>query len=200
MNRKPVLYRDAKTELNKEANTMDVPTGPGAPESCPGPVAAHSDLAQGDKDYLAAREKIVSLGIKATIATARALFEIYSFGEGRLWKAQHPTFEAYCRERWDLQKSQAYRLVECGKFIAGLEAGAKDDDSPFGERLPQNEGQIRPLMSLPDEHRLECGTRSSPRRHPPLSLPKKLERRFATTRRAARLRVREERRQSSGSR
>ena len=98
----------------------------------------------------------MGLGIKATIATAKALFEIHSFGDGRLWKAEYPTFEAYCRARWDLKKSQAYRLVECGKFIAALEAASREGDSPFGERLPKNEGQIRPLLSLPEEQRLEC--------------------------------------------
>ena len=142
--------------LGKSAVIADAPVAPEKPEPCAKPSAVASDVPETDKQYLAEREKIVSLGIKATIATAKALFEIHSFGDGRLWKADHPTFEAYCRARWDLKKSQAYRLVECGKFIAGLEKCGQDEDSRFGEKLPKNEAQVRPLLSLPEEYRLEC--------------------------------------------
>lgn len=142
--------------LGKYAITPVDPVSPEDPGPSVGPAVAFPDTLEHDEKYLAEREKIVSLGIKATIATAKALFEIHSFGGGRLWKAGHPTFEAYCRARWDLKKSQAYRLVECGKFIAGLEKRGQDEDSPFGEKLPKNEAQVRPLLSLPEEHRLEC--------------------------------------------
>jgi hypothetical protein len=97
----------------------------------------------------------VSFGIKATIATAQALYEIYSFGDGRLWHAGHSTFEAYCQERGDLKKFHAYLLMECGKVIAGLEIDGQRNHSPFAEWLPKNEGQVRRLLSLPEEHRLE---------------------------------------------
>ena len=142
--------------LGKLAVTAGDPVSPEEPGPSVGPAVASSDTLKHDEKYLAEREKIVSLGIKATIATAKALYEIHSFGGGRLWKAGHPTFEAYCQKRWDLKKSQAYRLVECGGFIAALEKCGRDEDSPFGEKLPKNEGQIRPLMALPDEYRLEC--------------------------------------------
>jgi len=142
--------------LGKYAITAGDSVSPEQPGPSVGPADASSDTLEHDEKYLAEREKIVSLGIKATIATAKALYDIHSFGGGRLWKAGHPTFEAYCQKRWDLKKSQAYRLVECGKFIAALEKDGRDGDSPFGERFPKNEGQIRPLMALPDEYRLEC--------------------------------------------
>ena len=142
--------------LGKSDVTSDAPAAPTKSVSCSPPAAESSDTLEKDQQYLAEREKIVSLGIKATIATAKALFEIHSLGGGRLWKAGHPTFEAYCLKRWDLKKSQAYRLVECGRFIAGLEQCGPNGDSPFGEKLPKNEAQVRPLMSLPEEFRLEC--------------------------------------------
>ena len=142
--------------LGKPAVTAGAPVEPEESEPVGGPTVVSSNPLENDKQYLAEREKIVSLGIKATIATAKALFEIHSFGDGRLWKAGHPTFEAYCQKRWDLKKSQAYRMVECGRIIAAIENHARDLDSPFGEKLPKNEGQIRPLMALPEEYRLEC--------------------------------------------
>ncbi|RYD60048.1 MAG: hypothetical protein EOP83_20280, partial [Verrucomicrobiaceae bacterium] len=142
--------------LGKYAITAVDLISPEEPGSSGEPAVVSPETSDHDEKYLAEREQIVSLGIKATIATAKALYEIHSFGGGRLWKAGHPTFEAYCQKRWDLKKSQAYRLVECGKFIAALEKDGRDGDSPFGEKLPKNEGQVRPLMTLPDEHRLEC--------------------------------------------
>ncbi len=141
--------------LGKAAIPENVVATCSTPSSHPA-VASADGLTQDDADYLDQREKIVSLGIKATIATAQALFDIHSYGGGRLWKAGHSTFESYCQKRWDLKKSQAYRLVECGKFLADLETDGKTDDSPFGEKLPKNEAQVRPLLSLPEEHRMEC--------------------------------------------
>jgi hypothetical protein len=102
----------------------------------------------------------VSLGIEATVATAKPLFKHQSFTDVRSSRAGHPTFKAYCRARWDLKKFQAYWLVECGRFIAGLEQCGPDGDSPFGEKFPKNEAQVRPLVSLPEEFRLECWNES----------------------------------------
>jgi hypothetical protein len=112
-------------------------------------------LTDTEVEYLAEREKIVALGLRASIATAKAIFEIHSFNEGRLWRTAHPTFAAYCRARWDIGKSHSYRLVETGRFLAGLE-GTDKKLSPNGDRLPKNEGQVRPLLALPDELRVEC--------------------------------------------
>jgi len=60
----------------------------------------------------------------------RALNEIR---KNRLFKlALFETFEAYVRARWDMGRSQAYRLIR----------------SPIGDILPGNECQIRPLAQL----------------------------------------------------
>ena len=45
-------------------------------------------------------------------------------------------------------------MLNAGEFIADL---VKTSNSPRGENLPVNEGQIRPLLtSVAKEHRLEC--------------------------------------------
>jgi hypothetical protein len=47
-------------------------------------------------------------------------------------------FEAYVKERWDMARSQAYRLIEAAKVIDNL--------SPIGDGiLPANESQARVL-------------------------------------------------------
>jgi hypothetical protein len=56
------------------------------------------------------------------------------------------TFEDYCRERWDIKKSHAYRLIGAFKVL--------EDLSPVGEvPLPISERQIRPIAKLLPEQR-----------------------------------------------
>ena len=50
------------------------------------------------------------------------------------------SFEAYLKDRWDMSKSHAYRLIEASRIIDNL--------SPLGEVLPENEAQLRPLGHL----------------------------------------------------
>jgi hypothetical protein len=51
------------------------------------------------------------------------------------------SFEAYVKERWDMAKSHAYRLIEASRVIDNL--------SPIGDGiLPQNESQARALAQL----------------------------------------------------
>ncbi len=70
----------------------------------------------------------------------KALMEIR---DSRLYKLIFfETFEAYTKARWDMGKSQAYRLINAYKVIRNL--------SPIGEILPVNEAQSRPLAELND--------------------------------------------------
>ena len=51
------------------------------------------------------------------------------------------SFEAYVKTRWDMAKSQAYRLIEASNVIDNL--------SPIGDGvLPENESQTRALTRL----------------------------------------------------
>jgi len=61
--------------------------------------------------------------------------------DNRLYKqALFESFEAYTRERWDMGKSHAYRLIKFYEVIYNL--------SPIGDKLPANESQARPLTQL----------------------------------------------------
>ena len=55
-------------------------------------------------------------------------------------KLSFKSFESYLRLRWDMGRSQAYRLIQA--------AGVIDNLSPIGEILPKNEAQARPLTKL----------------------------------------------------
>ena len=61
--------------------------------------------------------------------------------QARLYQATlYDSFEDYVKARWDMGKSQAYRLIEAYQVIRNL--------SPIGDKLPVNESQVRPLAGL----------------------------------------------------
>jgi len=61
--------------------------------------------------------------------------------DSRLYKLTlFETFEAYARARWDIGRSQAYRLINACSVIGNL--------SPIGDILPGNESQTRSLIQL----------------------------------------------------
>jgi hypothetical protein len=84
--------------------------------------------------------------LEAVIKTYRQDF--YSVGkalkeirDGRYYlKLSFKSFESYLRLRWDMGRSQAYRLIQA--------AGIIDNLSPIGDVLPQNEAQARALNKL----------------------------------------------------
>jgi hypothetical protein len=63
----------------------------------------------------------------------------------RLYRNEYATFEDYYRERWSLERSQVYRLMDAAEVTRNLQS------SPMGEvPLPSNERQVRPLTKLKD--------------------------------------------------
>ncbi|MCK5100655.1 MAG: DNA methylase, partial [Desulfobacteraceae bacterium] len=84
-------------------------------------------------------ENLIDNNQRHFYATGKALNEIR---DNRLYKLiLFKTFEAYTKDRWDMGKSQAYRLIDAYQVVKNL--------SPIGEIFPANESQVRPLVSLP---------------------------------------------------
>ena len=83
-------------------------------------------------------ETVIDHSRRSFYAVGKALYEIR---ENRLYKfLLYDTFDAYARNRWAMSKSHAYRLIEAYRIIENL--------SPIGDRLPENESQVRPLAML----------------------------------------------------
>jgi hypothetical protein len=61
-----------------------------------------------------------------------------------LYRATHPTFEAYCRDRWGISRSYAWRLVGAAERVKLLPAA--DDVA-----RPTSEFQVRPFLTLAPE-------------------------------------------------
>ncbi len=96
------------------------------------------------QDRLKHLENIIANNQYRFYEIGQALKEIR---DSRLYKQiLFATFEAYARDRWDIGRSQAYRLINAYRVISNL--------SPIGDRLPGNETQTRPLVPLdPPEQR-----------------------------------------------
>ena len=115
-----------------------------------------SPLTRDERNYLMDRERIVTSAIRGTFAAAKAVFEIHDYNDGRLWKCESSKFEAYCRKRWNFERSHSFRLVKFGRLIAALEREYRESQSPIGDCMPKNEGQFRPLTDIPEEHCISC--------------------------------------------
>lgn len=71
---------------------------------------------------------------------AAALAHIRDYGDGILYR-RYGTFEAYCRDRWELKASYTQRLLDAARVVEIL---------PMGKNAvrPSNERQVRPLSLL----------------------------------------------------
>ena len=89
-------------------------------------------------DRLAHLENIIAGNQYRFYEIGKALKEIR---DSRLYKLTlFETFEAYAKARWDIGRSQAYRLINAYSVIGNL--------SPIGDILPGNESQTRSLIQL----------------------------------------------------
>ncbi len=85
-------------------------------------------------------EQVIASGLKTFFEVGKALQFIR---ENRLYRQSHATFEDYCRDRWDMSRFYAHRLITA--------SGVRDRLLTIGNiPLPSNEGQTRLLASLPE--------------------------------------------------
>jgi hypothetical protein len=109
-------------------------------------IAGPTDaLSPAETDALARCERIIAEGIQTFVEVGRALLVIR---DGQLYRQTHATFEAYCRERWDLSRTYAYQLIGASEVV--------DEVAAVSDVVPANEAQARPLASLPPEQRVEA--------------------------------------------
>jgi hypothetical protein len=132
-----------------------------------------TDKAGDKKLELVELEGIIERGLRTFTDVGFALLQIR---DGKLYQPQYGSFEDYCREKWDLEHSHAYRLMDSAKVMANLKT------SPIGEVLPTNESQTRPLASLSPEQQVEAwkeATKKAPTgKKPSARLVQKIVNRF----------------------
>jgi hypothetical protein len=87
---------------------------------------------------LGKEEKIIERGMKSFVEVGTALMRIR---DSDLYTVTHNTFESYCKERWGMERRQAYRLID-GAKVAEL--------CPIGHK-PSSESVARALTGIRNE-------------------------------------------------
>jgi hypothetical protein len=86
-------------------------------------------------------DKAVRMGIGSFVIVGMALKEI---SDKRLYRGEFATFPEYLRDRHEMAKAHAYRLMDAATTVSEIEK-----KSPNRRLLPTSEWQVRPLLQLP---------------------------------------------------
>jgi len=74
-------------------------------------------LSEEERLAFAAHEVVIKQGLKSFIEVGNALVIIR---DDRLYRAEHITFESYCRAQWQLGRTRAYQLIEASAITAAV--------------------------------------------------------------------------------
>lgn len=100
-------------------------------------------LSSAESKSLIRCEAVIKKNLEHFVAVGNALAEIR---DSQLYRVEFATFTAYCRTKWNLSKSHAYRYIQAAEVQASV--------SPIGDI--RNEAQARELAKLRAEDRPEA--------------------------------------------
>ncbi|MEC3951801.1 hypothetical protein VMT65_02020 [Nocardia sp. CDC153] len=125
---------------------VPVPPEPAAPEpvtsvlDLPLPTTGgEGPLSRSEADQLEVCESSID-ALRIAFWTAGRALQIVR--DGRLYRADHATFDEYVEKRWDMQRSYAHKLIRAWPLAARLH--------PVAPAI--NEGQIRELLPVAAAH------------------------------------------------
>ena len=101
-------------------------------------VPSAGPLVAEERSAFQAHEATIERGVRTFLEVGRALGAIR---DGRLYRETHGTFEAYCRERWRMDRTYAHRYIDAARVCEMLPTG----------NTPANEAQVRPLTKIRTE-------------------------------------------------
>jgi len=104
-----------------------------------------------DTNDLEHLERVIHMNLQSFYELGRALMEIrdrelYKIKNG----GKYGTFEAYCREVWDMSKMHAYRLMDSCSVVDTVKS------NPRVTSIPNCERQARPLAKLEPDQQIEA--------------------------------------------
>ena len=109
-------------------------------------ISKKQELAPQEKNRLQELEGTIKTNLKAFYEVGSALAEIR---DSRLYRETHKTFEDYCRDRWDMKRDYAYKMIASSNVYKNL-----DVDNCIHK--PFTESQARPLTKLEPEQQVEA--------------------------------------------
>lgn len=102
-------------------------------------VQGTTSLNTNERKALRTLEGRIAAGIQSFRDVGSALLEIR---DARLYRESHTSFEAYCREKWDLERARAYQFMSAAEVIRALPAGGES------QKMVTNEAQARALAPI----------------------------------------------------
>ena len=104
-------------------------------------------LTKKEREQLAECEGALKRHFKYLVVVGKALLEVR---DARLYREDFATFEEYCQQRWQVERRQAYRLIDF--------AGVSDAVSNWSQEIepPARESVARELKKLPPEDQGEA--------------------------------------------
>jgi hypothetical protein len=104
---------------------------------------AQPALTRPESARLAELENRIDKGEKTFVEVGLALSEIRA---QRLYRATHPTFEDYCRAKWNFTRQYGNQVIDSAATVKSLPEGL--------ETIVSNFGQARALAKVPEEKRV----------------------------------------------
>ncbi|AFK05582.1 hypothetical protein Emtol_0315 (plasmid) [Emticicia oligotrophica DSM 17448] len=109
-------------------------------------VTEISSLSNEENERLTICEEVIDKGLKTFIEVGNALFEIRN---NKLYRGSFTTFEAYCKERWQLKRQRAYELMGAAEVVNQLSENNLSEISDKSNLLPTKESHANALTQIP---------------------------------------------------
>lgn len=111
-----------------------------------------SQLTKKEASALAECEAAIAAGGRVWYGIGRALSVIQV---DSLYRELYATFDEYCKERWEISRANAYRLIAAADAYDSLRETSFDVPLPGQPTFP-TEGTIRPLLALSSNDRSDA--------------------------------------------
>lgn len=87
-------------------------------------------------------EAVIKKGLRSFVEVGQALMDVR---DKRLYRAQYPSFEAYCQDRWGIGARRSRQLISGSVVVFEMKDRNPGSVLPI---LPESEKQARPLAGL----------------------------------------------------
>lgn len=111
---------------------------------------AVAKLTKTEEVSLIAAESVIQKGLATFVEVGDALGRIRG---GRLYRATHDTFEAYCQDKWQMTRQRANQLIAGSEVVGEL-------TTTVVTALPKTESVAREVAKAPPEKRVEAWGRA----------------------------------------
>jgi hypothetical protein len=121
---------------------------PQAQQAASAATAIVPSLNSAERSRLSVCEATIQQHLGTFVQVGLALAEIRN---SALYRETHKSFEDYCRDKWDIARQHAYRLIDAAKVAEVVSAATPPSEDVTGRRqLPASEWVVRPLVALPE--------------------------------------------------